>query len=138
MQAMRPVFTELLDSVQRSLEYYKTASSLDTVIGVGSTFRIPGLRRFLGTQLQKDVIRLDEPRKIRVEGPEAAAFATNTVNLWTAYGLALQEIGVLEGDKERLQAQLTDDIALRQALQPRIQALEEFVALFMSPPASPG
>ena len=93
MQAMRPIFTELLDSVQRSLEYYKTASSLDTVIGVGSTFRIPGLRRFLGTQLQKDVIRLDEPRKIRVEGPEAAAFATNTVNLWTAYGLALQEIG---------------------------------------------
>ena len=93
MQAMRPVFTELLDSVQRSLEYYKTASSLDTVIGVGSTFRIPGLRRFLGTQLQKDVIRLDEPRKIRVEGPEAAAFASNTVNLWTAYGLALQEIG---------------------------------------------
>lgn len=93
MQAMRPIFTELLDSVQRSLEYYKTASSLDTVIGVGSTFRIPGLRRFLGTQLQKDVIRLDEPRKIRVEGPDAAAFATNTVNLWTAYGLALQEIG---------------------------------------------
>ena len=93
MQAMRPVFTELLDSVQRSLEYYKTASSLDTVIGVGSTFRIPGLRRFLGTQLQKDVVRLDEPRKIRVEGPEAASFATNTVNLWTAYGLALQEVG---------------------------------------------
>jgi len=93
MQAMRPVFTELLESVQRSLEYYKTSASLDTVIGVGSTFRIPGLRKFLGTQLQKNVVRLDEFRKIRVEGPEAADFATTTVNLWTAYGLALQEIG---------------------------------------------
>ncbi|HAW95885.1 MAG: hypothetical protein CMJ33_00560 [Phycisphaerae bacterium] len=93
MQAMRPIFTELLESVQRSLDYYKTAATLDTMIGVGSTFKIPGLRRFLGTQLQKDVIRLDELQKIRVEGPEAAAFATGTVNLWTAYGLALQEVG---------------------------------------------
>jgi type IV pilus assembly protein PilM len=93
MQAMRPVFTELLESVQRSLEYYRTTASLDTVLGVGSTFRIPGLRKFLGTQLQKDVHRLDEFRQIRVEGPEAADFATNTVNLWTAYGLALQQLG---------------------------------------------
>ena len=93
MQAMRPVFTELLESVQRSLDYYKTAATLDTMIGVGSTFKIPGLRRFLGTQLQKDVVRLDELQKIQVEGPEAAAFATGTVNLWTAYGLALQEVG---------------------------------------------
>ena len=93
MQAMRPIFTELLESVQRSLDYYKTAATLDTMIGVGSTFKIPGLRRFLGTQLQKDVVRLDELQKIRVEGPEAAAFATGTVNLWTAYGLALQEVG---------------------------------------------
>jgi type IV pilus assembly protein PilM len=93
MQAMRPIFTELLESVQRSLDYYKTAATLDTMIGVGSTFKIPGLRRFLGTQLQKDVVRLDELQKIRVEGPEAAAFSTGTVNLWTAYGLALQEVG---------------------------------------------
>lgn len=98
MQAMRPVFTELLESVQRSLEYYRTAASLDTVLGIGSTFRIPGLRKFLGTQLQKNVVRLDEFRKIRVEGPEAAEFATSTVNLWTAYGLALQEIGGAEID----------------------------------------
>lgn len=93
MQGMRPVFTELLESVQRSLEYYKTSVKIDTLIGVGSTFRIPGLRKFLGTQLQKDVVRLDEFRKIRVEGPEAADFATSTVNLWSAYGLALQEVG---------------------------------------------
>mgnify|MGYP001405944484 CR=1 FL=1 len=93
MQAMRPIFTELLESVQRSLDYYKTAATLDTMIGVGSTFKIPGLRGFLGKQLQKEVVKLDELQKIRVEGPEAAAFATGTLNLWTAYGLALQEIG---------------------------------------------
>ena len=98
MQAMRPVFTELLESVQRSLDYYRTTAELDTILGIGSTFRIPGLRKFLGTQLQKKVVRLDEFRKIRVEGPEAAEFATSTVNLWTAYGLALQEIGGAEID----------------------------------------
>ena len=93
MQAMRPVFSELLESVQRSLDYYKTNDPLNTVLGVGSTFRIPGLRKFLGAQLKKDVIRLDEFQRIGAEGSEGADFASNTVNLWTAYGLALQEIG---------------------------------------------
>jgi hypothetical protein len=40
------------------------------------------------------VERLDEFKRIRVEGREAADFAANSVNLLTAYGLALQGIGL--------------------------------------------
>jgi len=97
MQAMRPVFSDLLQEVQRSIGYYQSLhrdAQLDTVIGVGSTFRIPGLRKFLGQQLQVEVMRLDEFRRIAVEGRDAADFAAHTVNLATAYGLALQGVGL--------------------------------------------
>ncbi len=97
MQAMRPVFTDLLSDVQKSLNYYQQLHrgvSLDSVVGLGSTFKIPGLRKFLGQQLNLDVKRLDEFARIRIEGREAADFAANAVNLATAYGLALQGIGL--------------------------------------------
>jgi type IV pilus assembly protein PilM len=101
MQAMRPVFTDLLQDIQRSLGYYQSVHrevELKTMVGLGSTFKIPGLRKFLGQQLQMDVVRLDEFRKLRVEGREAAAFAENAVNMATAYGLALQGVGLAKID----------------------------------------
>jgi type IV pilus assembly protein PilM len=97
MQAMRPVFSDLLQDLQRSIGYYQSLHrehELKTMIGLGSTFKIPGLRKFLGQQLQIDVLRLDEYKRIQVTGREAAAFAENAVNMATAYGLALQGIGL--------------------------------------------
>ncbi len=96
MQAMRPVFSDLLQDLQRSIGYYQTLhrdAELSTMVGIGSTFKIPGLRKFLGQQLQMQVVRLDEYKKISVTGREAATFAQNAVGLATAYGLALQGVG---------------------------------------------
>lgn len=97
MQAMRPVFGDLLADVQKSLSYYQSLNrgvSLTEILGVGSTFRIPGLRKFLGQQLQCEVARLDEFRRAQVPGAAGADFAAATVNLATAYGLALQGLGL--------------------------------------------
>jgi type IV pilus assembly protein PilM len=97
MQAMRPVFSDLLQDLQRSIGYYQTLhrdAELTTMVGIGSTFKIPGLRKFLGQQLQMQVVRLDEYKKISVTGREAATFAQNAVGLATAYGLALQGVGL--------------------------------------------
>ena len=83
MQAMRPVFSDLLQDLQRSIGYYQSLHrdhDLKTMVGIGSTFKIPGLRKFIGQQLQIDVVRLDEFRRIAVTGREAAAFAENAVN----------------------------------------------------------
>jgi type IV pilus assembly protein PilM len=99
MQAMRPVFSDLLQDLQRSIGYYNSlgrGEELTTMIGLGSTFRIPGLRKFLGQQLQINVHRLDEYRRIAVTGREAASFAENAVSFATAYGLALQGLGRAE------------------------------------------
>ncbi|MFM7807905.1 MAG: pilus assembly protein PilM, partial [Planctomycetota bacterium] len=97
MQAMRPVFGDLVTDVQRSIGHYQMShreNPIEHVIGLGSTFRIPGLRKFLGQQINVEVERMDEFKRIRVEGREAADFAANSVNFVTAYGLALQGIGL--------------------------------------------
>ncbi len=98
MQAMRPVFADLLQELQRSLSYASSSGDLDTMVGLGSTFKIPGLRKFIGQQLQVNVTRLDEFKKIDVEGKEAASFAEHCVNMGTSYGLALQGIGMSQID----------------------------------------
>src|SRR5262245_37103700 len=96
MQAMRPVFSDLLQDLQRSIGYYQSLhrhSELTSRVGIGSTFKIPCLRKFLGQQLQIEVHRLDEYKRIAVTGREAASFAENAVNMASAYGLALQGVG---------------------------------------------
>ena len=101
MQAMRPVFGDLLQDVQRSITHYENMNrgvKLETVLGVGSTFKIPGLRKFLGQQLSLNVPRFDEFRRLQVEGRMAAEFASHGVSMATAYGLALQGIGESEID----------------------------------------
>ena len=101
MQAMRPVFGDLLQDVQRSIAHYENMNrgvKLETVLGVGSTFKIPGLRKFLGQQLSLNVQRFDEFRRLQVEGRMAAEFASHGVSMATAYGLALQGIGESEID----------------------------------------
>ncbi len=97
MAAMRPVLGDLLDDVQKSLQFYEQqnrGTKLRHVIGLGSTLKIPGLRKFLGMRLELEVERLDQYAKIAVEGPEAADFSAHTVNFATAYGLALQGLGL--------------------------------------------
>mgnify|MGYP002624074832 CR=1 FL=1 len=96
-QAMRPVFADLVQEIQRSLGFYQQGNreaDLTRLIGVGSTFRLPGLQKFLKQQLQIEVIRPDGYRKLRVDGKQAADFAENALNLATAYGLALQGLGL--------------------------------------------
>ncbi|TVQ52178.1 MAG: type IV pilus assembly protein PilM, partial [Phycisphaerales bacterium] len=114
MQAMRPVFSDLLQDLQRSIGYYQSLhreQELKTMIGLGSTFKIPGLRKYLGQQLQLNVARLDEYKRISVAGREAASFAENAVNMATAYGLALQGVG-----KATITANLVPTTTLREQI----------------------
>ncbi len=113
-QAMRPVFSDLVQEVQRSLGYYQSLNrdaKLTQVYGIGSTFRLPGLQKFLKQQLQMEVIRPNGFKKINAEGTGAADFADNAVNLVTAYGLAVQGLGL-----ERIEANVLPRPMLRQRL----------------------
>lgn len=96
MHAMRPVFDDLLQEVQRSIGHYQSLhpdKPMEKIVGLGSTFRIPGLRKFLSDQLGVEIRRLEEFEKLKVEGSAASDFAANAMNLSTAMGLALQGLG---------------------------------------------
>ncbi len=96
-QAMRPVFGDLAQDVQRSIGYYQSLhrdANLTRLVGLGSTFNLPGLRKYLSQQLQMEVIRPEQFSRLSMEGPRAAELQAATINLATVYGLALQGLGL--------------------------------------------
>lgn len=95
-QAMRPVFSDLAQDVQRSIGYYQSLhreANLTRLIVFGSTFNLPGLKKYLGQQLQMEVVQLPQFNRLSFDGPQAGEFQAATLNLATAYGLALQGLG---------------------------------------------
>ncbi len=130
-QAMRPVFADLVQEMQRSLGYYQSLNrdaELTRLVGVGSTFRLPGLQKFLKQQLQMEVVRPEGFKRITVDGKDEADFADNALNMATAYGLALQGVGL-----ESVTANVLPQHILRQrmwkAKQPWIAAAAACIAV---------
>jgi type IV pilus assembly protein PilM len=100
LQAMRPVFSDLAQEVQRSIGYYQSShkdANLTRLIALGSTVNLPGLRKYLSQQLQMEVIRPEKFNRATVDGARGAEFEAATPNLATAYGLALQGLGFSHG-----------------------------------------
>ncbi|MEL7089956.1 MAG: pilus assembly protein PilM, partial [Planctomycetota bacterium] len=97
-QAMRAVFADLVQEVQRSLGFYQSLnrdSNLTKLVGVGSTFRLPGLQKFLKQQLQIDVVRPDSFARLPVvDGKRESEFSNHALNMATACGLAIQGLGL--------------------------------------------
>ncbi len=96
-QAMRPVFADLAQDVQRSVGFYEQINrdaELSRLIGVGSTFQLPGLRKYLKQQLSLDVYRIEQFKRLEMDGERNAELQANALTLVTAYGLALQGVGL--------------------------------------------
>jgi type IV pilus assembly protein PilM len=101
MQAMRPIFADLVSEIQRSIGFYSSVhkeSRISKVIAIGSTFRLPGLQKYLSQNLTLDVEKLDRlgsgASGGAVEDPKIAAMLSeNLLSAAGAYGLALQVMG---------------------------------------------
>lgn len=96
-QEMRPVFTDLATEIQRSIGYYQSLhrdAKLSRIIGVGSTFRLPGLRKYFKQQLGLEVYRVEEFKRIKppanMPAERIGVFNELSLNMCTAYGLCLQ------------------------------------------------
>ncbi|MBS0190305.1 MAG: type IV pilus assembly protein PilM [Phycisphaerales bacterium] len=103
-QAMRPVFTDLGQDIQRSIGYYQSLhkdANLQRVILIGATANLPGLRKYLKQQLGIEVYRVEEFKRANLlpldggkdGGERAAKFKARALELTTAFGLALQGLG---------------------------------------------
>jgi len=97
-QAMRPVFTELVAEVQRSLGFYGNSNpnvKLTRIIAVGGGTKMRGLLKYLQQSLQIPVEKPDSFKHLAL-GPDvsAAKFHENVSDFGIVYGLALQGLGL--------------------------------------------
>jgi len=97
-QAMRPIFSDLVAEIQRSLGFYGQTHrdvELKKVLACGSAFRLPGLQKYLENNLTiGDVAKLDHFDKlVTTQTSNAPQFADNILGFAASYGLALQGLG---------------------------------------------
>lgn len=105
LRALRPVLTDFVGEVQRSLGYFTNThrdAHVAYMVGLGNAFRLPGLQKYLGEKLSLDVRK---PSKIsRLHGESVLNdpnFQENILTFPIAIGLALQGL-----DLARIQTNL--------------------------------
>jgi len=93
-QAMRPVFSDLLNEVEKSLKFYSNfdkSAKIGRIVAAGNAVKLPGLQRFLTQNLGFDVAKIDAYRGLTGTGVvDAPAFKENMLSYGVCYGLALQ------------------------------------------------
>ena len=99
-QAMRPVFNDLVNEVQRSLTFFNSmdkSAEISEVVLMGNAAKLPGLRQYLTKQLELDVRKIEEYRRLSgsaITGQKS--FDENLLSFAPCYGLCLQAIGQSE------------------------------------------
>src|SRR5438876_6492680 len=94
LASIRPVLNEFVSEVQRSLGYFTNThrdAHIESMVGLGSAFRLPGLQKFLSEKLQLEVHKLAKLERLAGDSVlTAPAFTQNVLSFGVAYGLALQ------------------------------------------------
>ena len=99
-QAMRPVFSDLLAEIQRSLGYFQSldkAAQIGEVIALGNAMKLPGLQRYLAQNLEQDVKPIEDFNRLTAGSAASnAQFKDNILSFGPAYGLCVQALGKSE------------------------------------------
>jgi type IV pilus assembly protein PilM len=99
-QAMRPVFSDLLAEIQRSLGYFQSldkSAHIGEVIALGNAMKLPGLQRYLAQNLEQEVKPIEDfNRLVAGSAGGAAQFKENILSFAPAYGLCVQGLGKAE------------------------------------------
>ncbi len=94
LKALKPVLTDFVNEVQRSLGYFTNThrdAHVAFMIGLGSAFRLPGLQKFLSEKLSLDVRKPTTFDRITGDTVVSApVFVENLLTFPVAYGLCLQ------------------------------------------------
>jgi type IV pilus assembly protein PilM len=93
-QAMRPVFTDLVTEIQRSLSFFQSmekTAKIEKLVLLGNAAQLPGLRQFMNSQLQLDIAKVEGFRHLTGPGVvDQPSFTNNVLSLAPCYGLCLQ------------------------------------------------
>jgi type IV pilus assembly protein PilM len=111
-QAMRPVFADLVQEIQRSIGFYTSLhreTRFKKLVGLGNGFRLPGLQKFIEQNINVSVARVDGFNKLTLSSSvNAPVFHENVPALAVAYGLAIQGL-----DKQRVSVNLLPEEIVR-------------------------
>src|SRR3954465_8464138 len=114
-QAMRPVFSDLVAEIQRSLGFFTSNNrnaKLGDMIALGNPMKLPGLQRFLSQNLDQPVKLIDNFEHLAgataTAGPQ---FKENQLTFGVAYGLCVQAL-----DKAQLRTNLLPDEIITERL----------------------
>ena len=125
LRALRPVLTEFVGEVQRSLGFFTNThrdAHIAYMVGLGSAFKLPGLQKYLSEKL---AVEVRKPTRVeRLEGETVLAdpvFAENVLTFPVAYGLALQGLGLARLQTNLLPAEVRTDRLIR-AKKPAVAA----------------
>ncbi len=116
-QAMRPVFSDLLTELQRSISYFSNLdrnAKIERVIALGNAMKLPGLRRYLSQSLGYEIEKVESFRNL--VGPQvisAPAFQENLLSFGVCYGLALQGLEKAGVHTNLLPKEITRDRLIR-------------------------
>lgn len=97
-QAMRPVFSDLVAEIQRSIGFFMNNNKnaeIGEIMALGNPMRLPGLQRYLSQNLDQKVLLLDEfPGLVGGSVTAAPQFQANHLSYAEAYGLCVQGLGL--------------------------------------------
>ncbi len=95
-QALRPVFNDYVNEIQRSIGYFASVNreaKISRVVGVGNGFKLAGLQKFLQQNLQYEVERVEMFNgAVGDTVLNAPVFQENIMSFVVPYGLALQTL----------------------------------------------
>lgn len=116
-QAMRPVFADLVQELQRSIGFYSSThrdAQVERVVGVGNAFQLPGLQKYLQQNLSMTVERpttLKNAVTTAVSGQEA--FKEQFLSYFVAYGLAIQGLDLAKVTSNLLPTEIAKQVVWR-------------------------
>ena len=116
-QAMRPVFAELVQELQRSIGFYSSThrdAEMKRIIGVGNSFKLPGLQKYLQQNLGIEVVKPERMEKLAETAAAAAPqFTSELLSFFVPYGLALQGLDLSKVTSSLLPLELAKAVVWR-------------------------
>jgi type IV pilus assembly protein PilM len=98
LQAMKPVFADLVAEIQRSLGFYSSSHSnvkLARIIALGGGTKMRGLLQYLQQSLQMPIERPDSFKQVGMNAAVSAAkFHESVCDFGIVYGLGIQALGL--------------------------------------------
>ena len=93
-KAMRPVFTDFVNEVQRSLNFFQSnekSAELSRILLLGNAAKLPGLRQYLLKQLEIEIGKVAAFEKLSgSDVTSQKSFQNNLLSFASCYGLCLQ------------------------------------------------